>query len=273
MKFTDGLDNDLKNALLSQLKSLWTHTSTAIEGNTLDLGETDFVIREGLTIKGKPVKDHEEVIGHARAIDLLFDLTRRNTLMQKEDLFALHKTVMTQVVIDIYQPIGAWKVEDNYTYGVDSKDQQFLIEFSDPVDVPQLMLTWLDLLNEFCTDLSDNVDVLVVRYTQLHLAFVRIHPFFDGNGRLARLLSNLPLLKSGFPPIVIPAEQRQDYLKHLSTYHARHGQTKLSSKLSASSSEFIALVAFFNSAWSGSIELVKKTHALQEKRRKKDLSS
>ncbi len=68
--FLENLDKDLQTALIIQLRNLWTHTSTAIEGNTLTLGETAFVLEEGLTISGKPLKDHEEVVGHARAIDL-----------------------------------------------------------------------------------------------------------------------------------------------------------------------------------------------------------
>ena len=75
--FLQNLDNDIRDALLIQLRNLWTHTSTAIEGNTLTLGETAFVLEEGLTISGKPLKDHEEVVGHARAIDLIYDLNSK----------------------------------------------------------------------------------------------------------------------------------------------------------------------------------------------------
>jgi len=62
-----GLDPDLRTALLAQIRDLWTHGSTAIKGNSLTLGETKFVIEEGLTVSGKPLKDHQEVIGQARA--------------------------------------------------------------------------------------------------------------------------------------------------------------------------------------------------------------
>lgn len=62
MDFLQNLDKDLQKALITQLRNLWTHTSTAIEGNTLTLGETAFVLEEGLTISGKPLKDHEEVV-------------------------------------------------------------------------------------------------------------------------------------------------------------------------------------------------------------------
>ena len=62
---------DLHQSLLSQIRELWTHTSTALEGNTLTLGETKFVIEEGLTVSGKPLQDHQEVMGDARAIELI----------------------------------------------------------------------------------------------------------------------------------------------------------------------------------------------------------
>jgi len=89
--FLQNLDNDIRDALLAQLRNLWTHTSTAIEGNTLSLGETAFVLEEGLAISGKPLKDHEEIVGHARAIDLVYDLIRRESDLTEKDLFDLHK--------------------------------------------------------------------------------------------------------------------------------------------------------------------------------------
>ena len=61
-----GLDPDLRAGLMAQVRDLWTHGSTALEGHTLTLGETKFVIEEGLTVGGKPLKDHQEVVGHAR---------------------------------------------------------------------------------------------------------------------------------------------------------------------------------------------------------------
>jgi hypothetical protein len=89
MKFLDGLSDDLKKNLLEGLRILWTQASTSIEGNTLTLGETAFVLSEGLTIKGKPLKDHRDVEGHARAVDLSLALVKKDVLTT-EDLFDLH---------------------------------------------------------------------------------------------------------------------------------------------------------------------------------------
>ena len=138
--FLKNLDNDIKNTLLAQLRNLWTHTSTAIEGNTLTLGETAFVLEEGLTVSGKPLKDHEEVVGHARAIDLVYDIIKRKSDLTENDLFELHKAIQTERIIDIYKPVGAWKGEPNSTVIV-SGDTQTIFEYALPKNVPELMQT------------------------------------------------------------------------------------------------------------------------------------
>ncbi|NOQ35880.1 MAG: hypothetical protein GQ569_08290 [Methylococcaceae bacterium] len=194
MKSSDlfqGLDNDLKQSLIKQLRNLWTHTSTAIEGNTLSLGETAFVIEEGLTVSGKPLKDHEEVVGYASAIELIWGYVNHKTTLTKDDLFALHKTIQTERVIDIYKPVGKWKVEPNGTNAISDDGQQVFLEYAAPRAVPALMDDCLKLINDFSIKPLDQHQALIA-YVEIHLAFVRIHPFFDGNGRLARLLANLP---------------------------------------------------------------------------------
>ena len=72
--FYDHLDPDIQTILLAQIRNVWTHNSTSLEGNSLTLGETDFILEEGLTIQGKPLKDHNEVYGHAKAIELIYEL-------------------------------------------------------------------------------------------------------------------------------------------------------------------------------------------------------
>ena len=127
MEFFKHLDSDLKTALKAQLRDLWTHTSTALEGNTLTLGETKFVIEEGLTVSGKPLADHQEVVGHARAIELIYVMVGK-TEIEDSDLFELHKAVITQVVVDIYKPVGGWKKEPNGTYffNEETHDKEFI---------------------------------------------------------------------------------------------------------------------------------------------------
>jgi Fic family protein len=226
--FLQGLDADLNQSLLNQLRDRWTHSSTALEGNLLTLGETKFVIEEGLTVAGKPLKDHQSVVGHAKAIDLLYQAIANP--ITPDDLFLLHQAIQTEVVTDIYQPNGAWKKQHNGTYAINPQGQQVFIEFSAPDAVADLMQQWLQQLNYFYQKKQSLADCIHA-YARLHLGFVHIHPFFDGNGRMARLLCNLVMLWSGYPPLVIDSQQRQAYLRLISDYQIRVGQLQAGSDI------------------------------------------
>ena len=267
LNFLHGLDNDLRKALLIQLRNLWTHTSTAIEGNTLTLGETAFVLEEGLTISGKPLKDHEEVVGHARAIDLVYDLIQNETVFTKNELFSLHKAVQTKEIVDVYKPIGGWKKEPNSTVAV-VDDKQVVFEYGPPDDVPLLMESWFDLYHEIDQSLKPNDrKQTLMAYVQLHVSFVRIHPFFDGNGRLARLIANIPVLKSGLPPIIIPRQQRKQYIDALSAYHFSAGQIKTGDAFLPNQDALQPFTIFCEHVWEGSLNLVEEIRQKQRIRK------
>lgn len=248
MTFLDGLglDRCLRENVLLAIRDLWAHGSTAIEGNRLTLGETRLVIEEGLTIAGKPLRDHVEVVGHARAMDLLFAMLGRT--ITDDDLFALHKAVLNEVVIDIYKPHGAWKNEPNGTYvdraglGLADSGPAFLY-YAEPRHVPALMAEFLRHLNDACEQ-ALALDQAPAAYARLHLGFVNVHPFFDGNGRMARLLANLPLLNAGLPPLLFAAADRRTYLQAAARYTLRAGQVDVDTGVwprQADSGEFEAL--------------------------------
>ena len=219
-KFIEGLDGDLKQNLLRAIRDEWTHSSTAIEGNTLSLPDTMFVLEEGLTVAGKPIKDHQEVIGHARAIDILYRSLQHP--LTREDLFALHMAVQTEKVSDIYKPDGAWKVEENGTYAMDNNGQRTFIAFSAPDDVSHLMAELVDYVNSINPE-QVSIDDAHEYYGIIHAGFTSIHPFWDGNGRMARLIANIPLLKAGLPPITIATAARQEYIAILNAYQLETG--------------------------------------------------
>ena len=271
MKFLSGLDNDIKENLIAQIRNLWTHTSTAIEGNTLTLGETAFVIEEGLTISGKPLKDHQEVIGHAKAIDLIYQAVAGKKDIDEIDLYDLHTSVITEKVVDIYQKPGEWKQEPNGTYTIDDNDKQVYLEYANVKDTPILMKSFNKLLNEYkkkATENPLNSNDALDAYTDLHAAFVRVHPFYDGNGRMARLLANIPVLISGHPPILIPKEDRLQYIRLLGQYQLSIGQPKPGDELVPHNKKFGVFQDVCKEAWKQSLELVAKAHELQTRRGK-----
>ena len=218
--FLEGLSETRKCELLKALKALWTHDSTAIEGNTLTLGDTMVVLEYGLTVKGKPLKDQQDVAAHGRAVDFIRDLTKVGRLTE-EDVLQLHRLTVPVETVDIYCPVGAWKREDNGTYGVEGGRQVYM-SYASADDTPALMKAWIrDFNGLYRANMGQNE--ALEAYVRAHTSFVRIHPFFDGNGRLARLLANLPVLFAGYPPIVIPSESRIDYIAALWKYQREVG--------------------------------------------------
>lgn len=263
MKFLEGLSDDLRKNLLEQLRVLWTHTSTAIEGNTLTLGETAFVLSEGLTIRGKPLKDHRDVEGHARAVDLMYALVTKEEITAG-DLFSLHKLVITEPVVDVYKPVGDWKKENN-SANVTIKEQLRTIEFSDYWEVPQLMERWLHMLHGEIQTPKEPREI-IKSYARLHVSFVVIHPFWDGNGRIARLIANLPCLKSGYPPIIISQEKRYDYIRLLAEYAIANGVPSRNTEIIQENGLFDKFCTLGDECWQESLSLVEKAHQLQQNR-------
>ncbi len=261
--FLSGLDRDLREALMHQLVAEWTHDSTALEGNTLTLEETLRVLELGLTTSGKPLKDHEEVRGHAKAIDLLQGLTEVKEI-GKEALFDLHRAIMPQVAMDALNPVGDWKRDRNGTTGV-AAGRTVYMEYTSPADTPALMDQWLKEFNRR-SDGTGPCGRALDAYLWSHTSFVRIHPFFDGNGRMARLLANLPVLRGGHPPLTISVEDRLDYIQVLWNYQWQVGRLERGNDLLPENPLLVRVREFLERQWGRVIKLVDETRAKQRAR-------
>ena len=220
MRFLNGMDlsDAQKREVLAHLRVLWTHHSTALEGNSLTAGDTKLVLEEGVTISGKPIKDHEEVVGHVRALDVMAEICDRSPpFLSMEDLHRLHSLVVGDVFISSLHPVGAWKRAANGVQ-VSTKDGGMVfLDFSSPGHVDELMVEWLREINAALRAGVDLQNAPVI-YAKVHLGFTQVHPYYDGNGRMARILSNIPLLAHGLPPMMIERERRTEYLSSLGEY-------------------------------------------------------
>lgn len=265
--FYEGLSPDIRDGLVKQIAAVWTHDSTSIEGNTLTLGETVKVLELGLTISGKPLRDHQEVYGHARAIELIYRMIR-NPEISREDLFDLHRAVMDKSAMDIMAPVGDWKQDFNGTTGV-INGRSVYMEYAVPGDVPSLMTRWLKEFNRTLDKVRTNMDAVRL-YSQAHLGFVRIHPFFDGNGRVARLVANLPVLRGGYPPIVIPPGRRSDYIEILWSYQNAIGRIAPGDTLVPSHPSIAQFETLLAGEWKETAELVRTARQLQSAREQAD---
>jgi Fic family protein len=196
-------------------------------------------------------------------------LLKNGSPFGEEELFRLHKAVQTQAVIDVYKPVGAWKKEHNSTVGV-VDEKQFVFEYAPPNDVPSLMKNWFELFHETVQGVREGDRTRALEaFVNIHVSFVRIHPFFDGNGRLARLVANIPVLKAGLPPIIIPKEQRKAYIDALSEYHYSAGQIKKGDELLPDLNGLKSFISFCEKVWKISLSLVDEIHQKQRARNKR----
>ena len=187
---------------VKQLKEYYriglTYSSNAIEGNSLTESETKVVLEDGITIGGKPLKDHFEAIGHSEAFDLLYKLADSQDISEA-DILGLHRLFYYRVDTE---SAGKYRERNVIITGTDFTPPT-------PTEVPRAM-------QEFLNSLPSLRQLHPVEYAaMLHLKLVSIHPFIDGNGRTARLLMNLALLQSGYPITIIPPIIRGDYISAL----------------------------------------------------------
>jgi Fic family protein len=263
ISFLAGLDRDLRQGLASEIRALWTHSSTALEGNTLTLGDTAFVLQEGLTVSGKPLKDHHEVIGHARAIDLVYAVVDQRRRLTVDDLHGLHRAVQTELVVDAFNPTGRWKVEPNGTTALLTSGSTQWHDYAQPEHVQALMDAWLDVLERARRPGSGD---LMDRYTDLHLGFTAVHPYADGNGRMARLLANIPIIEGGEPPVLIPQEQRRGYITRMGDWSIARRAPQPGEALVPRLPQWGSLRAFFDGVARPARDLVSTYRARQAAR-------
>lgn len=190
----------LKGQALKQLREYFkiglTWASNALEGNSLTETETKVVIEDGITIGGKPLKDHYEAIGHAEAFDYLHKLVNRTEISER-DILKLHKLFYYRID---QANAGHYRKQNVVVTGTD-----FI--FPSPGELKQKMAVFTGEIASMRTALHP-----IEFAAHLHNKLVTIHPFVDGNGRTARLLMNLALLQQGYPVTIIPPVLRSDYL-------------------------------------------------------------
>lgn len=202
-------------------EELWiadAHNSTAIEGNTLVLAQVRDLLHRQETSGRRPLKDYLEVLGYAAAarssIDELDGLPRTasSPVVTITDVRRLHALALGPVwqwephadAIAEEAP-GGWRRHDIRTLPSGMRPPAW-------TEVPQRMTDWVRAAGA-AVAVSDAL--LPERLATVHARFEQIHPFLDGNGRTGRLLLNLLLVRSGYPPIVIRNRQRTAYLRAL----------------------------------------------------------
>ena len=176
-----------------------TYNSNAIEGNTLTLKETRLILEEGLTIAGKSMREHFEATNHRDAILFLEKIIKKHGI-KEEDILAIHGLIMKNIE---KETAGIYRRGQVRILGVPFLPPNYL-------KVPRLM----DDLLEWISRNSEKLHLIELA-ALAHYRFVVIHPFYDGNGRTARLLMNLILMRGGYPFVTVLANDRKRYYNAL----------------------------------------------------------
>ncbi len=187
---------DLVTNLREWFKIELTYTSNAIEGNTLSRAETALVVEKGVTVDGKTLQEYLEAVNHAQAFDWV--IHRIDTTKQD---------ITENTILDLHQLI-LQKIADNQAgryRTVPVRIAGSTVIMPNAMKVPELM-------GEYVSWLQKNMDNPLTVAVDAHFKLVSIHPFVDGNGRVARLLMNLLLMQVGYPPAIIRKEERKQYI-------------------------------------------------------------
>ncbi|QGM45088.1 Fic family protein [Methylocystis heyeri] len=222
----------LSGPALAQLQKHYdvdlTYTSNAIEGNTLTLRETAEVIEHGITVGGKSLRDHLEAVDHYDALLWMRELAAATTPVDENAVCELHRRIVARS-----QPQIA---------GIYSRNPRRIagspVVFPNPAKIPQLM-------EEFGAWLT-TAPVTPAAAFEAHYRLTAIHPFADGNGRSARLLMNLILIRGGYPPVAVRPEDRKAYLDSLESASLADDpapyQTFMHQRLDATLAEYLSVL-------------------------------
>ena len=179
-----------------------TYNSNAIEGNSLTLKETYLVINEGITIKGKPLKDHLEAKDHHEALEMVYELIDQKSqpTLSQHLIRSLHQLIVKKTDEEI---AGKYRTTNVFIAGADHIPPDAL---QVPIEMKKL-LAWYSKKQK----IMHPIELSAI----FHHKLVQIHPFIDGNGRTARLVMNILLLRAGYPLAVILKNDRKKYYRSL----------------------------------------------------------
>jgi Fic family protein len=204
------LSTNVVKTLREKLIVDWTYNSNAIEGNTLTMSETKVVL-EGITIGGKSLTEHLEAINHKEAIEYLETIIKEKKDLTEWILKSIHQLILKDI-------------DDNNA----GKYRNENVTISGASHIPPNHMIISELMQKLFAEYGREWNNYhpVIKACLLHGEFVKIHPFFDGNGRTARLILNFELMKYGYTPIVITKSRRAEYYEALDLAHTTSDYSK-----------------------------------------------
>ncbi|MEA3496711.1 MAG: Fic family protein [Bacteroidota bacterium] len=215
------ISQDLEKQIMQKFRLDWNFHSNNIEGNTLTFGETKTFLLHGITAKGKPLKDHLDIKGHNEALLMLEDIVKKETEITQKFIRELHIIILHESyfmksktpdgkIVPRKIEVGKYKTQPNHVL-TETGEMHY---FASPEETAAKMHDLIEWYREVRKDLKgnkkSNYHPLLIA-SIFHYKFIAIHPFDDGNGRLARILMNLILMQYGYPPVIIKTKEKEDY--------------------------------------------------------------
>ena len=210
------IDAAQERRIMQKFRLDWTFHSNSIEGNKLTYGETKAFLLHGITAQGKPFRDYLDIKGHHTAIDYLLGRVRRQERLTEADVRELHKVILVEPYeVETRSPDGhpakrTIQPGQYKTVPIHVETSTGEIHYyATPEETPAKMA---DLMAWYRRELDKGELHPLILAATFHYQFVTIHPFDDGNGRMARLLMNLIFMQTGFPPVIVRTEDKNNYL-------------------------------------------------------------
>lgn len=218
-------DSKILQKINYKLRLDWNYYSNRMEGGTLTRSETRSVMVGNLDVKGKPFKDVAEMNGHDQIVLDVLKMSKGEYRISEKRIKEIHSAIMYEENLELKKQIANWKSIPNEI--INYKDEK--ISFTMPFDVPNQIHDLLNTVNsqyDQFTKQSLNQHPVVVA-ADFHLKFVSIHPFYDGNGRMSRILTNILLMSYGFPSVIIKEDAKKGYYQLLADIQAYGGNPEL----------------------------------------------
>ncbi|MFC0875298.1 Fic family protein [Saccharicrinis sp. FJH2] len=213
------LTKEVELRIIQKFRLDWNYHSSNIEGNKLNYGETKALLLFGVTAQAKPLHDHLEMQGHDEAIKWLEELIAEKRPLNETFICQLHELILKEPYeMPAQTPdgkptkrmitLGKYKIVPNHVLTQTGE----MFYFATPEETPSKMADLMEWYKNESAKSDMNPVLLAIEF---HYRFIRIHPFDDGNGRLARLLMNFILMKHGYPPAIVKTEDKENYFAAL----------------------------------------------------------
>jgi Fic family protein len=218
-------DDAILKKINYKLRLDWNYYSNRMEGGTLTKAETRSVMVGNIDVKGKPLKDVFEMTGHDKIVLEVLKMSKGELRIAEKRIKDIHKTIMYEEADEKALQIGKWKSHANEI--INYKGEK--IAFTSPADVAEEVHRIINAVNaeldKFYSDKKSKHPIEIA--AQFHIDFVSVHPFYDGNGRTTRILTNIILMACDYPAIIVKDEHKQAYYKLLGDIQAYGGKTDL----------------------------------------------